>query len=303
MPLSGNFAFLSSRNEQLAQLGALAERYFRGDPATAIFKLRQFAELLSKIVAARHAMYLGDRESFEETLRRLSYERIIPKEAADVFHALRRAGNSAAHDARGTHADALSALKFARQLGIWFHRTYSKQPDFKPGAFIPPAEPVDATSDLKEEIETLRRKLAESEDAAVLARRDAEEAAQARESLEQRLAREAEERGLWEQLAQDVENEKSQVSARLAALQLAAEQAPKSETIELIHLGEQASSKIDLDEAATRTLIDQQLRDAGWEADTKTIRYAEGSRPAKGRNVAIAEWPTKSGPADYALFA
>ena len=208
MPLSGNFAFLSSRNEQLAQLGALAERYFRGDPATAIFKLRQFAELLSKIVAARHAMYLGDRESFEETLRRLSYERIIPKEAA-----------------------------------------------------------------------------------------------QARESLEQRLAREAEERGLWEQLAQDVENEKSQVSARLAALQLAAEQAPKSETIELIHLGEQASSKIDLDEAATRTLIDQQLRDAGWEADTKTIRYAEGSRPAKGRNVAIAEWPTKSGPADYALFA
>jgi len=168
---------------------------------------------------------------------------------------------------------------------------------------IPPAEPVDATSDLKEEIETLRRKLAESEDAAVLARRDAEEAAQARESLEQRLAREAEERGLWEQLAQDVENEKSQVSARLAALQLAAEQAPKSETIELIHLGEQASSKIDLDEAATRTLIDQQLRDDGWEADTKSIRYAEGSRPAKGRNVAIAEWPTKSGPADYALFA
>jgi type I restriction enzyme R subunit len=80
MPLSGNFWFLSGQNEQLAQLGALAERYFRDDPATAIFKLRQFAELLSKIIAARHAVYLGDREAFEETLRRLSYERIIPKE-------------------------------------------------------------------------------------------------------------------------------------------------------------------------------------------------------------------------------
>ena len=84
MPLNGNFGFLSSQNEQLAQPGGLAERYFRDDPATAIFKLRQFAELLSKVIAARHAMYL-DREAFEETLRRLSYERIIPKEAASAL--------------------------------------------------------------------------------------------------------------------------------------------------------------------------------------------------------------------------
>ena len=73
---------------QLVQLGALAERYFSDDPVTAIFKLRQFAELLSKTIAAHHALYLGERETFEETLRRLSYERIVPKEAADVFHAL-----------------------------------------------------------------------------------------------------------------------------------------------------------------------------------------------------------------------
>ena len=52
----------------------------------------------------------------------------------------------------------------------------------------------------------------------------------------------------------------------------------------------------------TRALIDQQLRDRGWEADTKTLRHSAGVRPAKGRNMAIAEWPTASGPADYALF-
>jgi type I restriction enzyme R subunit len=133
MPPTGNFAFLKGQDAQLAQLGALAERYFRGDPGTAVFKLRQFAELLSKTVAAHNALYLGEQETFEETLRRLSYERIIPKEAADVFHALRKAGNRAAHEAAGSHSDALLALKFARQLGIWFHRTYGKQPDFKPG--------------------------------------------------------------------------------------------------------------------------------------------------------------------------
>jgi type I restriction enzyme R subunit len=300
---ASNFTFLATHDPQLVQLGALAERYFRDDPGTAIFKLRQFAELLSKTVAARHALYLGDRETFEDTLRRLAFERIIPKEASDVFHALRKAGNRAAHEAQGNHSDALSALKFARQLGIWFHRTYGKQADFKPGPFIPPPEPVDATAPLQEEIETLRRRVAESEDAAGRARREAEEHARARESVEQRLAREAEERAIWEKLAAESESKTAEIAGRLAALQAVAEQAPKSESLALIQRGEEASTKIDLDEAATRALIDQQLRDSGWEADTKTLRHASGARPVKGKNLAIAEWPTASGPADYALFA
>jgi type I restriction enzyme R subunit len=92
--------------------------------------------LLSKLIAASNALYVGERETFEETLRRLSYERIVPREAADLFHALRKFGNAAVHEARGTLAEALSGLRFARQLGIWFHRTYGKKPDFKPGPFV-----------------------------------------------------------------------------------------------------------------------------------------------------------------------
>src|SRR4051794_19487012 len=68
------------------------------------------------------------------------------------------------------------------------------------------------------------------------------------------------------------------------------------------HERERAAQQIDLDEAETRALIDQQLRDRDWEADTKRLRYSEGTRPAKQRNMAIAEWPTANGPADYALF-
>lgn len=302
MPPASNFGFLKAYDAQLAQLGALAERYFRDDPVTAVFKLRQFAELLSKTIAARHALYVGEREAFEDTLRRLAFERIIPKEAADVFHALRKAGNRAAHEARGSHNDALSALKFARQLGIWFHRTYGKQADFKPGPFVPPPEPIDATAPLREEIDSLRRRVAESEDAASRARRETEEHARARESVEQRLAREAEERAIWEKLAAETEGKMAEIAARLAAAQAAAEQAPKAESLELIQRGEEASTRIDLDEATTRALIDQQLIDSGWEADTKTLRFANGTRPVKGRNLAIAEWPTASGPADYALF-
>lgn len=60
-------------------------------------------------------------------------------------------------------------------------------------------------------------------------------------------------------------------------------------------------------EAETRLLIDEQLRKVGWEADTDNIRYSKGTRPSKGRNLAIAEYPTDSkishkGYADYALF-
>ncbi|KUO59703.1 MAG: type I restriction endonuclease subunit R [Gracilibacter sp. BRH_c7a] len=63
-----------------------------------------------------------------------------------------------------------------------------------------------------------------------------------------------------------------------------------------------AAAKIYLSEAETRKLIDNQLQVAGWEVDTDNIRWAKGTRPEKGRNLAIAEWPTKAGPADYALF-
>ena len=47
-------------------------------------------------------------------------------------------------------------------------------------------------------------------------------------------------------------------------------------------------------EAETRYMIDEQLRQVGWEANTQEIRYSKGARPAKGRNMAIAEWPTDS---------
>lgn len=63
-----------------------------------------------------------------------------------------------------------------------------------------------------------------------------------------------------------------------------------------------ASQSVYLDEPQTRQLIDVQLRQAGWEADTVNLRYNKGTRPERGRNLAIAEYPTDNGPADYVLF-
>jgi type I restriction enzyme, R subunit len=331
-PPTSNFAFLSAHDAQLVQLGVRAEHYFRDDPATSLIKLRQFAELLSRIVAAHHAV-LDERDSFDEVLRCLSYDRVIPRDIADIFHTLRKFGNDAAHEDKGSHGEALTGLRLARQLGVWFHRTYAKKPDFKPGPFIPPPEPADATAPLREEIAALKRRAEESEDAAARARQESEEHARARESIEDRLRQQAEDSRLWQQLAEQAEADKADLAARLAGLgaihdaqrrelalsaalavkvddpagletiQAAAEHALPPEMAALVESGAEAAAKIDLDEAETRAIIDARLSDRGWEADTKTLRHGNGTRPVKGRNLAIAEWPTAHGPADCALFA
>lgn len=76
---------------------------------------------------------------------------------------------------------------------------------------------------------------------------------------------------------------------------------------ERVKRSETVSSMMSWNEAQTRCLIDEQLRLAGWEADTQNLRFSKGTRPVKGRNIAISEWPTNSafqnkGYVDYAFF-
>ncbi|MCZ8314395.1 type I restriction-modification system endonuclease [Phreatobacter sp.] len=298
----GNFHFLEVYDAQLVRLGALAERYFADDPNTCLIKLRQFAELLAQQLAARMGLFGTPDEPFADLLQRLKAERAMPREAGDIFHQLRIAGNQAAHANREDHAGALTALKLARQLAIWFHKTIGHEPGFKPGPFIPPTSPQDASSELSAEIARLKSALEESQSAADRARADAERHAREKETAEDQARREAEERALWEQLANEAESHKLALAQELATLQKASEEAlPKSLAV-LYEQAETAARAIDLDELATRALIDQQLRQRGWIVDSRAMTYAKGARPVKGQNTAIAEWPTATGPADYALF-
>lgn len=299
----GNFSFLMTHDTMLARLGAQAEANFRSDPPTCLFKLRQFIEIMVRLLSARHGAYAGDKEVLQQTLARLSYDRVLPRDVADLFHALRKAGNHAVHGGVGNHGDALVGLKVAYRLAVWFHRTYGNDLEFKPGPFQPPPEPVDATAALKAEIAELRTRMLATEEAAAGARREAEEHARALETAGEQLRREAEERTGLELTTREAEVATAELMQRLAELQATAEQTPPQVAFALVQQAEAAAERIDLDEADTRRLIDQQLRDRGWEVDTPTFRYAAGTRPVGNRNLAIAEWPTASGPADYALFA
>lgn len=296
---SPNFSFLEVHDPLLVALGAQAERYFTDDPSTCLLKLRQFSERLAQRTAACVGVYSSPEQSQVDLIRALDARGILTPEVRQVLHDLRRAGNAAAHEARGSHSDALHALKMGRVLAIWFHRTFGKDKKFSPGPFVPPPDPGLETKALSQELERLRGELASAKLSAEAASAKAQEEARARLTAEERARKDAEEREVWEGLTAEAERK---LNANLAAVQVAAAAKPP-EQLELIATKAiDAGEHLDLDEADTRQLIDQQLRLAGWEADSLGLTYASGARPQKGRNTAIAEWPTTTGPADYVLF-
>jgi type I restriction enzyme R subunit len=260
-----NFDFLAVHDARLVRLGADAERFFAADPDVCLLRLRQLGERVAQLTAALSGFYSAGVESQLDLLRRLQDEGIVPPEAGELFHALRKVGNAAAHRAAGTHQDALSHLQVAVELGAWFHRTFGPDPGFRPAPFTPPPAPEDRAAveeelrTLREQLDTLRRELEEQRSAAL--------------------------------------------TAELTALQEHAGPTSPAAVEALRDRARSAAQEIVLDEATTRQLIDEQLRQAGWEADPQTLRYGNGARPQKGRNLAIAEWPTLNGPADYVLFS
>jgi len=153
---STNFGFLALYDARFAQLGAQAERYFGDDPHGTLTKLRTLAELLAQEAAARLGVSPDVAESQAELLGRLRRSGACPARALDLFHHLRQVGNAAVHQLGGGHGEALTALKVARELAVWFHRSFGHDPGFKPGPFQPPQPPPDPTAPLAAEIGRLR---------------------------------------------------------------------------------------------------------------------------------------------------
>jgi type I restriction enzyme R subunit len=349
-PKSANFNFLAKRYPDLERIGALCERYFSDDPIVALITLRQFGELLAQMVAARSGLLTDAREQQADLLRRLRVDANYPANVLDLFHQIRVDGNAATHRREGDHARALACLKMARQLGIWFYRTFDDR-SFKSGPFQPPRSPTDAPAELAAELNRLKAERDVALTEAQRAKERAAEAETARLAAEKGAEGAAEERKVWEQLAAEAEAAKSQLAKQVARLQAAADNAisasretppspdpsfegaisslgiafpagnganqlaeqlvewqvaavasPAAEKQKVLQLAEVAAEAIDLDEADTRVLIDEQLRERGWDADSPNLRYSKGSRPIRGKALAIAEWPTTNGPADYALF-
>jgi type I restriction enzyme, R subunit len=294
---SANFSFLRAHDPLLLRLCAAAEKYCGPDPNTALLKLRQFGEALARQVAASFGIATSAGDNQADVLGLLQRKGVIDRDIASLLHAIRREGNDAAHGFESSPGQAKEALKLARTVAIWYHRGFGEATaHFRPGPF---KDPASLTYQPAPQATVVH--LPDPGFAQQLALETAR-----REAAEQRAASLHGELTVWQQLAEDEERQRLALQAefdtQLAQL-VEASTARTPQQLEMLTASvATATQALVLDEGETRELIDTQLRAAGWEADSHRLRYSKGTRPEPGRNLAIAEWPTDSGPADYVLF-
>lgn len=309
MAESSNFAFLKEHDPVFFQLASTAERVFASDPNTTLIKLRQLGEALAQDLAVRAGIEFDATLSQADLLYRLSREIQLDGNIRNLFHTLRIEGNKATHEFRTQHREALDGLKVARALAIWYHQSFGKAGSaFKPGPFVTPTDPSAPLRELQEQIEQLRAELGDSRQQLESNQQLAELLAREKDEYSTLAGQMDKEARTYEQLALEHEaalaRTRAEFEERLQALHKQLESQPQVAQ-QVMHKTQQASSQFDLNEDLTRILIDQQLTDAGWEADSLDLTWRKGARPEKSKNKAIAEWPTsKPGEAaDYVLFA
>jgi len=304
--LSSNFEFLVEHSRLLTELGAAAERLYPFDPASCVLKLRLLAEALTQEIAARLGIKLQQPTQLE-LLRAVDQRLGLDPQVKQMFHLLRKRGNAAAHEIQHDigYSEGLETLRVAREVAVWFHRSFGTNADFKPGPFRLPDDPSRRLAELQGQIADLRKELQ-------TAQSDKDKQTELAQLLEARAAyehemaqRASEEREIYEALAQEASSRyatlKSEFEAQISNTKTDTTQAQIDAFAER---ATQAAKKVVMDEAATRLIIDQQLMEAGWEADTVYLTYAKGARPERNKNLAIAEWPTQGKQsADYMLFA
>ena len=259
---SKNFEFLRTTNGELADLAGFAEKYVHVDPASALVKLRLFAENLVADFFQHYGIPREPRSNFLDFLRNDTFERSVPPVILNKLHTIRIQGNKAAHgslDDRRT-ARPMATLHEAFDLGKWYMLTVHGAKNVVELPFEEPAAEAEVP------------------------------AAQAR--LSEKTMRE-----LAEQEAQ-----MQQLLADLEATRERAETAEKNEEQMKAILAEanQAANVLQFDEETTRRrLIDQMLVQAGWDVGSNGANTSQVTQEEK---VQHQPTESGIGYADYVLW-
>lgn len=259
---SRNFEILRGSWPELASLGGFAEAYVNDDPASALVKLRLFAENLTKDIYRDVGLPKPDHATFVDLLGNQSFAAITPKVVLDKIHALRIHGNKAAHGEPATVRTALWLLQEAFDLGRWLFVQFDKGD----AATIPAFEQPSAAG-IDESRGQLKR--------------------EKRQVLEKLAAQEAQMEALLRELD---EVREAAVSAE-----------KKIEEIHsLASSGAVTANLLAFDEATTRArIIDSLLATANWNVGLGTASTAEVGKEVK---VAHQPTSSGLGYADYVLW-
>ncbi|TVQ04122.1 MAG: DUF4145 domain-containing protein [Planctomycetaceae bacterium] len=188
-----NFAFLPADFRLIAESAATAEGHVMGDPRSACFYAR-FA--LEAIV---HWLYRHDvslRMPYDQSLGTLlhetSFQNLLPEAVFQKARVIQKVGNQAVHKQRPVRQyEALQVVKELHHLCHWLVHTYTPDPN-RPStpwddALVPKAR---ASGEVvpRKELETLEKKLADQNAAALKRQRERDELDAELQSLRLQLA-------------------------------------------------------------------------------------------------------------------
>lgn len=159
---SSNFTFLADQEPLLHEIGASAETLFHTDSNATLVKLRQLAEHLARNAAANLGIPFDREAKFFDLVASMRSRIDIDDKVLRLLHHLRKRGNEAAHEYKQDRAEAGKALRSARELCIWYYRTFCRpEPNFLPGPFIQPRDWKKEEEDQLNEIARLKAELEE----------------------------------------------------------------------------------------------------------------------------------------------
>lgn len=257
--MKSNFSYYPSEWQLFRNLGESAEQSVYRDPNSAIVKIRSLAEKMTDALFKLEDIDPWGLKNQVERLNTLQNKYVLSEDLADIFHAIRKTGNKAAHDGSyGTTSEAINMLQLAFYISCWFMEVYVSY-DFKSPKFT---TPIDNEKEQAERIRILEQQLQEQE---IRFKQQLEKAA----------------------ISQNEDSEATKEAERKARR----------------NRSSKYTQNYPPNEKQTRILIDEQLRNAGWEASTDELNYKyKKTMPEKNRKMAIAEWKCGTGYADYALF-
>lgn len=279
-----NFSFLQTYWPDFAKTMEFAENYVYTDPASSKNKSGLFVELMVREILRIENIAEPQFENSHYTRTKLlKNEGLLPYDVNQWINQVRIKRNDSTHENKASEQEALSVLSFTYHIAVWFMQVYGDG-SFKPETFVNPERPKKIPDYTRLVLNQEKKIEAQNE-----------EIASKNVALAERDKLLAEQKAIIEQLTKERESNRAVT--------------PQSELSkqERLNVSATAVSNARLTEDETRQLIDEQLRRVGWEVDTKTLRYSKGTRPQKGKKIAIAEWPMKptktaNDRADYALF-
>ncbi|WP_433179903.1 DEAD/DEAH box helicase family protein [Actinoallomurus sp. CA-150999] len=304
---SPNFGFLLDHEPLLVLYGVGAEAAIFTDPNVAIFKARQFGEVMATDLVRRGRVRAdGDRQV--DRLRALDREGYLHGDVGRAFDQIRGLGNQAVHqnlaaeNSPATQRMAFEVVRACFRLGVWFHRLLSGTRNQI--AFVPPEPPAEAqaaTSVDRAEQEALRAEFEKAQKALAQARLTYEKTASKEQAAEEaRRKAEAElaqARATQGDLIALVEAMRGELTAFRSQFDKAKATTTLEQREKLLANAENASRE-PLTEAQVREQLDRMLMDAGWSVQNPGV----GLDLFAGKGVAVREVTTKKGRADYLLY-